>query len=82
MSAKSVLRMGFLSMIVATGLFGAAEGFAADSRRADVIGTIEETVVQLDSQFKPVKGEFMRVDFIDRIGSEGPVYGYAKPMSH
>ena len=28
MSAKSVFKMGFLSMIAATGLFGAASGFA------------------------------------------------------
>ena len=28
MSAKSVFKMGFLSMIAATGLFGAANGFA------------------------------------------------------
>ena len=28
MSTKSVFKMGFLSMIVATGLFGAANGFA------------------------------------------------------
>jgi hypothetical protein len=31
MSAKSVFKMGFLSMIAATGLFGASNGFAADA---------------------------------------------------
>ena len=30
MSTKSMFRMGFLSMIAATGLFGASSGFAAD----------------------------------------------------
>lgn len=31
MSAKNVFTMGFLSMIAATGLFGASNGFAADA---------------------------------------------------
>ena len=31
MSAKSVFKMGFLSMIAATGLFVAANGFATDA---------------------------------------------------
>ena len=30
MSTKSVFKMGFLSVIAATGLFGASNGFAAD----------------------------------------------------
>jgi hypothetical protein len=30
MSAKSMFKMGFLSMVAATGLFGASNGFAAD----------------------------------------------------
>jgi hypothetical protein len=41
MSAKSVFKMGFLSMIAATGLFVASNGFAADAhQRVDVIGSI------------------------------------------
>jgi hypothetical protein len=32
MSAKSVFKMGFLSMIAATGLFVASNGFAAEAR--------------------------------------------------
>jgi len=32
MSAESVFKMGFLSMIAATGLFVALNGFAADAR--------------------------------------------------
>jgi hypothetical protein len=31
MSTKSVFKMGFLSMVAATGLFGASNGFAADA---------------------------------------------------
>jgi len=30
MSAKSMFKMGFLSMVAATGLFGVSNGFAAD----------------------------------------------------
>lgn len=32
MSAKSVVKMGFLSMIAVTGLFGASNGFVAEAR--------------------------------------------------
>ena len=78
MSAKSIVKMGFLAMIAATSVLGAVEGFAADTRRVDVIGTIDETVAQLDSQLKPTEGKFMRVDVIDSIGSGGPLYVYSK----
>ena len=78
MSAKSIVKMGFLAMIAATSVLGAVEGFAADTRRVDVIGTIDETVAQLDSQLKPTEGKFMRVDVIDSIGSSGPLYVYSK----
>jgi hypothetical protein len=78
MNAKSVVKMGFLAMIAATSLLGAVEGFAADTRRVDVIGTIDETVAQLDSQLKPTEGKVMRVDVIDNIVSKGPAYVYSK----
>lgn len=73
-----VFTMRVLIMIAATGLLGAAEGFAADTKRVDVIGTIDETVAQLDSQLKPTEGQFMRVDVIDNIVSKGPLYFYSK----
>ena len=48
MSAKSMFKMGFLSMIAATGLFVASNGFAADAhQRVDVIGTIHEKEVKV-----------------------------------
>ena len=78
MSAKNIVKMGFLAMIAATSVLGAVEGFAADTRRVDVIGTIDETVAQLDSQLKPTEGKFMRGDVIDSIGSSGPLYVYSK----
>ena len=86
MSAKSMFKMGFLPMIAATGLFVASNGFAADAhQRVDVIGTLNERVVQLDSM--KARGEGIRVDVIGTIHekevkvSEGPVYPYTKPMS-
>lgn len=73
MSAKNMFKMGFLPMIAATGLFVASNGFAADvHQRVDVIGTLIERVVQLDSM--KARGEGIRVDVIGSIGSEGPVY--------
>jgi len=80
MNAKCMFKMGFLSMFAATGLFGAAEGFAADALRVDVIGTIDETVAQLDSQPKSTEANVQRVDVIDSIGSGGPLYAYPKSM--
>lgn len=81
MSAKSMFKMGFLSMIAATGLFGASNGFAADGyQRVDVIGTIHETVFQLDSELKSTEANSKRVDVIGSIGSEGPVYPYTTGM--
>lgn len=79
MSAKSMFKMGFLSMIAATGLFVASNGFAADAhQRVDVIGTLNEREAQLDSM--KARGEWIRVDVIGSIGSEGPVYPYAASM--
>jgi hypothetical protein len=45
----------------------------------DVIGTLNERVAQLDSM--KARGEWIRVDVIGSIGSEGSVYPYTKPMS-
>ena len=80
MSATSVFKMGFLSIIAATGLFVASNGFAADAhQRVDVIGTLNEREAQLDSM--KARGEWVRVDVIGSVGSKGPVYPYTKPMS-
>jgi hypothetical protein len=79
MSTKNVFKMGFLSMIAVTGLFVASNGFAADAhQRVDVIGTLNEREAQLDSM--KARAEWMRVDVIGSIGSEGPVYPYPTSM--
>jgi len=46
MSATSLFKMGFLSMIAATGLFVASNGFAADARQAT------DTTVAVSDDFK------------------------------
>jgi len=79
MSATSVFKMGVLSIIAATGLFVASNGFADDAhQRVDVIGTLNERVAQLDSM--KARSEWVRVDVIGSIGSEGPVYPYTTSM--
>ena len=87
MSAQSVFKMGFLSMIAATGLFVASIGFAADTdsqlkpterkvMRVDVIDQLPPDA-QKDSA-TITQGQSVRVDVIDNIGSEGPAYVYSK----
>lgn len=80
MSAKSMLTIGFLSMMAATGVVNASDSLAA--HRVDVIGTINQTLAQADS----VKAgfEWRRVDVLGTIGFrfKGPVYPYSMGMSH
>lgn len=73
-----MLTVGFLSLVAATGVVNVSDSFAVDSRRVDVIGTLNEKVAQLDSNKDGDHG--MRVDVIGSIGSEGPAYPYTKPM--
>ena len=89
MSAKSRFKMGFLSMIAATGLFGAAEGFAADAREAT------DTTVAVSDDFKIQVTPGGRWKVVDSKGnvyflterkdskvSEGHLHPYTQPMSH
>lgn len=78
MRAKSMLRVGFLAVMAVTGVVNTSDCFA-DARRVDVIGSLQETVVQSDGM--KGQGDKVRVDVIERIGSEGAVYPYTKPMS-
>ncbi|TKS60761.1 MAG: hypothetical protein EWM72_01066 [Nitrospira sp.] len=75
MRVKSMLTVGFLSMMAATAVVNASDSFAA-AQRVDVINRLDETVAQLDSA--TIKS--MRVDVIDRIGSGGALYAYPKSM--
>jgi hypothetical protein len=75
-----LLTVGFLSMMAATAAVNVSDSFAADASRVDVIGTLNETVAQLDSA-RTTDGQLMRVDVIDQLNFEGPMYPYSKPMS-
>jgi hypothetical protein len=79
MRAKSLLTAGFVALVAATGVAYVSESFAADARRVDVVGTLNEKVAQSDS--KAAGGDGMRVDVIGHIGAEGPSYPYTKPTS-
>jgi len=80
MNMKRILTIGCcLSIMAAVGVVNAVESSAADARRVDVIGTLNERVVQSDSM--TTGGESMRVDIIGNIGAQGPVYPYAQPIN-
>lgn len=66
-------------MVMAIGVAAMASGDAPAFHRADLIGSLQGIVAQPDSM--RVK-RVMRVDVIERIGSEGPVHSYTPPMSH
>jgi len=76
MRVKSLMTVGFLSVLAATAGVNASVSVAADVHRVDVIDDLHQTVAQKDS-VKAGSGP-MRVDVIDSIPSEGPVYAYTK----
>ena len=76
---KNLFAMCMLSMVVAIGVFAMSSGDALAFHRADLIESLQGTVAQPDSMRRKA---LMRVDVIERIGSEGPVHSYTPPMSH
>jgi hypothetical protein len=67
-----------VSMAVAFGVTALSSSAAQVFHRADLIESLQETVVQSDS----MRGKgLMRVDVIEYIGSEDPVHSYTPPMS-
>ena len=79
MTVKNVFAMGMVSMAVAFGVTALSSSSALAFHRADLIESLQETVVQPDS----MRGKgLMRVDVIEYIGAEGPVHSYTPPMSH
>jgi hypothetical protein len=78
-TVKNLFAMCMLSMVVAIEVIAMSSGDAMAFHRADLIGSLQGTVAQPDSMRR--KG-LMRVDVIERIGSEGPVHSYTPPMSH
>jgi hypothetical protein len=79
MRVKSMLAVGFLSMVAVTAVVNVSKSVAADSQRVDVIETLQETVAQSDSM--KAGSDRTRVDVIEDIGAGGPTYPYSMPMS-
>ncbi|HSA87131.1 MAG TPA: hypothetical protein VLE46_13185 [Nitrospira sp.] len=79
MKTKSILTIGFLSMLAATSVVTTTDSFAAHPGRVDVIGTYDKATQQ-DSG-KTTAGPLPRVDVIDTITHGGPSYPYMKPMN-
>lgn len=79
MTVKHVLTMSMVSMAMVVGVVASSISAAQAFYRADLIESLRETVAQPDSM--RVK-EWMRVDVIERIGSEGTAHSYTPPMSH
>lgn len=80
MRMKSVLIIGFLSMLAATGVVITSDSLAAHPDRVDITGTLHAKVTQQDSG-KATEKLSMRVDVIDSIGNRGPSYPHIKPMN-
>ena len=69
MSAKSVFKMGFLSMIAATGLFVASNGFAADAHTTSISEGVTAKAVSDDVKILETSAQRWQV-----VDSKGNVY--------
>jgi len=90
MKAKSMLTMGFLSMMVASGVMKVPDSFASEAQRANVIERIgaggstysySQPMPVQPGDPKVAEMERMKVDVIeDRVGAGGSTYSYSRPM--
>jgi hypothetical protein len=89
MSAKTMFKMGFLSMMVASGVAQVPDSFASGVQRADVFerigagGSIHS--FKRPMPFHPgdshVAGiERRKADVIERIGAGGSTYSFSQPI--
>ena len=69
MSTKSVFKMGFLSVIAATGLFGASNGFAADVHTTSNFEGVKAKAVSDDMKIPEATAPRWQV-----VDSKGNVY--------
>lgn len=79
MTATTTVTLGFLVMVVVSGVIGIADSFAAHPDRVDIISTLNDKTAQLDSNKN--REQAMRVDVITDIGPHGPAYPYSKPIN-
>ena len=89
MSAKKMFVMGFLSMMVASGVVKVPDSFASEAQRVDAIerigagGSTYSSSRSMPSQpgDSNVAGtERRKVDVIERIGAGGSTYSSSQPM--
>lgn len=80
MRMKSILTIGFLSMLATVGVMITTDSFAAHPGRVDVIGDLHDKTTQHDSA-KTTESQSMRVDVVDKIPYGGPSYPYIQPMN-
>ena len=89
MSTKKMFTMGFLSMMVASGVVKVSDSFAFEAQRADVIERIGAGgSTYSSSQPMPVQSgdshvtgtERRKLDVIERIGVGGSTYSSSLPM--
>ena len=87
MSVKSMLAVGFLSMMVATGVVTTSDSVASDVQRVDVLERMGHGgSTYASSQSKPVQvgdcqvmgEEGRKVDATERIGAGGSTYSYSR----
>ena len=95
MSAKSVFKMGFLSMIAVTGLFAGSNGFAADAHTTSNSEGVNAKAVSDDMkipetpaprwQVVDAKGNVYRLTLLktkDGNACGEDLHPYTMPMSH
>ena len=88
MSAKKMFTMGFLSMMVASGVVKVPYSFASEAQRVDVIERIGAGGSTYSSS-RPMPAqpgdsvagtERRKVDVSERIGAGGSTYSSSRPM--
>lgn len=89
MNAKKMFTMGFLSMMVASGVVKVPDNFASEAQRADAIERIgaggstysSSQPMAVQPGDAHVAGTKQRkVDVIERIGAGGSAYSSSQPM--
>ena len=89
MNAKKMFTMGFLSMMVASGVVKVPDSFASEAQRVDAIERIGAGGSTYPSSWPmPVQPgdahvagtEQRKVDVIERIGAGGSTYSSSQPM--
>ena len=88
-NAKKMFTMGFLSMMVASGVVKVPDNFASEAQRADAIERIgaggstyssSQPMAVQPGDAHVAGTEQRKVDVIERIGAGGSAYSSSQPM--